>query len=235
MKSLLLESKNFRVLDGRRGNDYQNREGFQTVLSIFEGKENAEAWNELLECIFDEFGISSNQPLTFLAMGDRTFSGQANRSKFWIKVTPCSAYEEGAINTTIVHELGHIVTPTKFKHTASGMRRDVHGPLFKKNTYRIAQLAFAVGLLKAHEVTYDIGLSYIHREKKEASTTDNLRVGTMVKFEHTGRKWAGVWTGRVAKVNTKTYNVVSETRDGKPLRGMQWRISRNTNQLEVIE
>lgn len=238
MSKLIRFGKSFQVVDGRRGEDYANEEGFNAIISVFSN--NMDEWDELIECIFDEFSIPFN-PIRFIAMGDRTsFLASANKAKNDIKITPCSAFKEGSITIALIHELGHIVTPTKIKATWNGARRDIHGVTFKNNTYRIAQLAFAVGLIEQYQVTYDIGMSYLTCEKKSENTPytsgvgQNLRVGTLVEFEHSGHKWGGVWTGRVSKINRKTVKVISETKDGRPVSGSEWGI-RNIGMLKILE
>jgi hypothetical protein len=232
-KPLLLTSKNFSVVDARRGQDYENSEGFSRILPIF--KENMEAWNELISCVFDEFNLSGN--VLFHAMGDRkSFLGQANRSKLRIKITPCSKYPSYAITTTIIHELAHLATPISAKLTSSGVQRDIHGPLFKKNAYTIAKWAYAVGLLEEDQVKKDIGSSTINVPNKNEKKHSRLPKGTIIQFEHSGHKWGGVWTGEIVKVNRKTYKVRPKTKDGKEVNmySMTWTIPVLSSNFEVV-
>lgn len=231
-KSLLLHGKHFRVVDARRGQDYEDSEGFSRVISVFE--ENIEAWDELIHCVFDEFNISGN--ILFYAMGNRkSFLGQANRSKLRIKITPCSGYPVSAINTTIIHEIAHLVTPIGSKLTYGGVQRDIHGNQFKKNAYTIAKWAYAVGLLEEDQVNRNIGMASLQSNKAKKQKREILSVGTRIKFEHSGHKWGGVWVGEIIKVNHKTYKVSPKTRDGKEVRsGMTWKIPIGSSRFEVV-
>lgn len=231
-KTTLLNGENFRVVDARRGQDYEDKESFLRVLSIFE--ENIDEWDELIHCVFDEFDVK-NGNILFHAMGNRkSFLGQASKSKLRIKVTPCSGYHPREINTTIIHEIAHLVTPTQ----REGSRRIFHGTLFKKNAYKIAKLAYAVGLLEEDQVTKNIGMASLQADKTKTKKQKReiLSVGTRIKFEHSGHKWGGVWVGEIIKVNRKNYKVRPKTRDGKEVNmyGMSWKIPIKSSRFEVV-
>jgi len=244
--SVLLRSKSFQVTDGRRGQDYSDRESFARVLDTL--KENMEAIEKFIAFVIEEFKVPLGC-LNIIAMGKRRFLGSASRERGYIKLTPCPNYSERTILHVLVHELGHIITPIGVKWGESGPRRDIHGNAFKANTYKLCKYAFAVGLLKEDEVRWDLGLSFLEKEGRmdEAASSPapqtmiaqpqfvTFRVGDVVTWTYSGYKHGGRYTGKIVKVTTKKYKVTELTRNDQVGRiGMIWTIPK-TSALSRLE
>jgi hypothetical protein len=225
MKPVFLRSKSFIVTDHRRGKDYDDP-AFPNLIATF--KKNAEALEELVSFILngDEFKTSPFvKTIDFQAIGTRVRKlGCASRSQGYIQITPQRAdYHEGIVMETLVHELGHIVTPAEYQNG----RRIAHGYSFKANTYKIAQYAFAVGLLNEDQVRWDLGKASLKNMDEAArTTTTSLRVGDMIAWKHNGHKYGGSYTGRVSKINAKTFKVQVLTKNGNSTPfGETWRFT----------
>lgn len=218
MKPVFLRSKSFIVTDHRRGKDYDDP-AFPNLIATF--KKNAEALEELVSFILngDEFKTSPFvKTIDFQAIGTRVRKlGCASRSQGYIQITPQRAdCHEGIVMETLVHELGHIVTPAEYQNG----RRIAHGYSFKANTYKIAQYAFAVGLLNEDQVRWDLGKASLKnmdeaaRAATKANATTHLRVGDIIAWKHNGHKYGGSYTGKVSKINAKTFKVQALTKNG---------------------
>lgn len=240
MHRTILKSLSFRVADGRRGKDFSDTHGFENVYMTF--KNHMQEWEEFVAFVLQEFKVPLNT-LEFIIVGMRnSWLGQAKRSEGWVKITPCANYDSRAIVTTLIHELGHIVTPLQHKMTYSGMRRDIHGQAFKINTYKLAKYAYAVGLLEEHEVRWDIGMSQIQAQPKAALTNPAIsvspikfRVGDIVTWKKTGYKHGGTYTGEIVKINPKRYLIKQLTKDGIAFVGFNWRFPIGSTELKLME
>jgi hypothetical protein len=231
-KPVLLRSKSFTVTDHRRGKDYDDPESFQSLLSVFQ--DNMEAWEELISLVLedDDFNTPSHvDHLEIRLMGKRkSFLGQASGRGDYIKMTPQrSNYHEGQDIETFIHELGHIATPTEYDFNGYKTRRIIHGKKFKAATYKIAQYAQVLGLMREEQVRWALGKS-THENlntaaQKPAKQTSQFSRGDVITWEHSGHKHGGTYTGKIKRVNRKTYTVIELTKNGAPSPpGRQWKL-----------
>lgn len=229
-KPILLRSKSFTVTDYRRGNDYDDPESFQSLLAIFE--DNIEKWEELISLVLEDEEFNTPANVTHLEirlMGKRkSFLGQASGRGDYIKMTPQrDHYHDGQAVETFVHELGHIAVPTEYSFDGWKSRRIVHGRKFKAATYKIAQYAQILGLMRKDQVRWDLGKSThtnMSNAAQKAKSAPKFVVGDVVTWEKSGYKHGGTYTGKVKRVNRKTYTVTELTKNGAHSFGRQWKL-----------
>ena len=252
-KPVFLRSKSFQVTDCRRGEDFYNRD-FDGLLSLF--RDNAWKFEELISMVLEgeEFDTPKQvRSLDIRLMGRRkSFLGQAHRGNGYIKMTPHREHlEEGQDIKTFVHELAHIACPVMYDYYG---RATIHGKKFKSVAYKIAKRAYAVGLLTADQVSWDIGMASVkapagpttEAAAAQTSTTSSpwatvqsvaskFRVGDVVCWKHNGHKHGGSYTGRVERVNRKTLSILELTKNGVERYGAQWKFGRAGKGLKLVE
>lgn len=227
----IYSGKSLDVTDSRTPRDYGQQEGFDVLKSVF--TDNIEAWEDFISYVLlsKEFDTPMGlKKIDMRLLGQRlSFLGQAFRDFGYIKLTPHFGYDVRDIYGTVVHELGHIVVPIYYKGSNWNQRRVVHGKAFKEATYRLAQHAYAVGLLLEDEVHYDLGLSY--RKNNAAATKEppvviepRFSVGDVISWWHEGYKHGGLFIGRIDRVNKKTYMVSQLSKNGRPSGNTIWRL-----------
>ena len=234
-KPVLFKGKSFQLTDHRRGDDYKDPQFFELLRLI---KDRAVDWEELFSFVLNEFNTPKHiQTIDIRLMGQRSsFLGKANRSNGYIKLTTWGEYHNESPVEVLIHELGHITTPIEYKNG----RRVIHGRRFKETTYRIAQYAYAVGLIREDQVSYSIGNATKENMSEAAQmakkTQKTFRVGDIVLWTHTGHKHGGRYTGRIKRVNRKTYSIEELTKNGvdSGFRGL-WKMGRGTTKLSLVE
>ena len=232
MKPTLLKSPSFVVEDHRTGKDFQDS-CFSLLQQVF--TDHQDLWEELIETIRAEWKIA---PVTFKLYGYRkSFMAKAQLAKCYIKVTshasPLSRIDTNEdkmalIIATIIHELGHLVTPIGYNLYSS--QRNIHGQAFKKNVYTIAQWANAIGLLPNKLVIYGLGNANIGKAMQVLEspsetifaangTSTPVRIGDTIEWQHSGTKWGGTWTGKVHNKTSNNLKVSNCMQNGKPSTG----------------
>jgi hypothetical protein len=241
-KPIFLTSKSFQITDHRRGQDYKDTQFTELLVFL---KDNAEKWEELISLVLEDNEFDTPPHLSKIdvrLMGRRqSFAGRAHRTKGYIKLTPkYEDYHDESLVEIFIHELAHIAVPTEHRNG----RRVIHGRKFKATAYKIAQYAAAIGLISEENVKYSIGNATIENISEAAQTVkeeiaqNRFIVGQVVRWEYSGHKHGGTYTGRIKRVNKKTYTVEELTRNGSATYGRQlmWKLPiMRSNQYTLVK